>query len=171
MRNLLISVLSLVLLWSSPVLASGKPPELEKYVKATSPYGEAELYKFFMHIYDASVWTDSPRWSYDTPFALTIVYQYEFTTKQLVDRTIVEMERIHGKGAAWRYDLEKSFPDVKEGDRITAVFRPNYGVSFYYNGKMRRSIKSRDFAVAFFDIWLSAKTSEPSLRRDLLNLK
>jgi hypothetical protein len=163
-------LLLLLLAFAMPVFALEKPPEVAKAIKAESPYGQGDLTKFFIHAYDAYLWTDAKAWSYAEPFALTIIYHYDFTTKELVDKTIEEMERIHATGSHWRHELEMAFPDVRQGERITALYLPEHGISFYHNGKVTRKIKSIPFAQQFIDIWLSEKTSEPSLRRKLLRI-
>jgi hypothetical protein len=59
---------------------------------------------------------------------------------------------------------------VKAGDRITAIHTPGQPVRFFHNGRMTASSEDSTFADPFFGIWLSPKTSEPSLRRALLRL-
>ncbi|MCE2927903.1 MAG: chalcone isomerase family protein [Rickettsiales bacterium] len=167
MRNLLLSFAALSL---APLAALAKPAEIEKTISAESPYGKAALTRLIFHAYDAELWTDTRPWSYDAPFALSLTYRMDFTSEELVDKTLEELMRIHGDRSSFKADLTSAFPAVKDGERITAVFLPKQGVRFYYNGSKTAVINSASFAREFFDIWLSEKTSEPRLRRKLLGL-
>ncbi len=62
----------------------------------------------------------------------------------------------------------EAFPDIVKGDRITGVFEPGVTAKFFFNGQPRGEIRDADFALRFFGIWLSPKTSEPKLRDALL---
>jgi hypothetical protein len=62
------------------------------------------------------------------------------------------------------------FPDVRPGDRITGVQRPDGVVRFFLNGQLRGEKRDADFARRFFGIWLAPVTSEPRLRAALLGL-
>ena len=70
--------------------------------------------------------------------------------------------------ARWGELLKKMLPDVDAGDFLTGVNVPQRGVRFYQNGKPIGSIEDREFAQAFFGIWLDPRTSEPALRKQLL---
>jgi hypothetical protein len=48
------------------------------------------------------------------------------------------------------------------------MYRPRYGVTFYFNGERTITITSVEFARKYLNIWLSEKTSEPRLREKLL---
>ncbi len=160
--------LAMTALFSSGVFA--KPPEIEKAITAEAAYGKGALTRLIFHAYDAELWTDTKPWSYDAPFALTLTYRMNFTSEELVEKTLEELARIHGDKSRYRDELYQAFPEVKEGDRITALFLPEKGVRFYYNGQKTSMIPSPAFARKFFDIWLSDQTSEPRLRRKLLGL-
>ena len=68
----------------------------------------------------------------------------------------------------WLAAMERVFPDVSAGDRLTGVHLPGRGAQFYANGKLRGEIADPEFAFLFFGIWLSDKTSAPKLRLTLL---
>ena len=67
--------------------------------------------------------------------------------------------------------MNKAFPDVKKNDTLVGVSVPGKGARFYSQDKFIAEIADPEFAKAFFDIWLSPKTSEPKLRARLLNKK
>jgi len=162
----------LVTFWQiTPLMAAAqKPPELRNLIESKRPYGEAKLTRLLWDIYDISLWTDADVWSPQNPYAITIHYLRSFTTDQLVDKTIEEMKRL---GApfdleSYRKKLEEHFPNVREGDRITAFFEPGSKVTFFFNGSDRGNVNNVNFAKYFSDIWLSLETEEPEAREGLL---
>ncbi len=171
MRKHLLSV-CLVAMLALPAAAATPPAEIAPVIKSQSAYGSGALSRLMFTAYDATLWTDAPRWTYDAPFALTLTYRMGFTTDELVERSIEEMER----GGALKPEeksryaqiLTAAFPDVNDGDRITALFSPNAGLAFFHNGKHTKTVAAIGFAKRFMNIWLGENTSEPSLRRALL---
>jgi hypothetical protein len=169
-------ILAVVLLLATVAWASARPNEIAGEIKASKPYGTASLTWLFLTAYDASLWTDAHQWSMDAPFALAVVYRMSFSREELVERTMEEMQRVApdlNDSAIARFApaLAKAFPAVKDGDRITALHVPGAPVRFFHNGRPTHSVPDVDFAAPFFGIWLSPKTSEPSVRNGLLNLK
>ena len=70
----------------------------------------------------------------------------------------------------WKVALERVFPNVKTGDVIVGVLKPNQGAEFYHQSRLSGRIDDIDFARTFFAIWLDERTSEPELRKRLLGL-
>lgn len=173
-RFLLIAPLVLVLMVSgAPAMA--KPAELQGVFQATEPYGRSSLRWLFLKAYDVHLWTDSPVWSMDAAFALSIKYNMGFTSEELVERTLEEMKKVEpglsgGRLAQFSAPLARVLPAVKSGDRISALYIPGRPVRFFLNGRVTGEMDAADFAAAFFGIWLSPRSSEPSIRRDLLRL-
>lgn len=58
--------------------------------------------------------------------------------------------------------------DMKPGQRLIFVQRPGAGLEVDVNGSAKGTIKSDDFAKAFFSIWLGADAPNPDLRSGLL---
>lgn len=163
-------VVSLMLAASA---AAAAPSEVAKTIKQVEPYGQGKLQRLVITAYKANLWTDAETWSYNAPFALSITYNMGFTKDELVDRTISEMAgQSESPVAAESYSeqLNTAFTDVKDGDRFTALMTAKKSVRFYHNGKFTSEVADAVFAKRFFDIWLSSKTTEPSLRRGLLRL-
>ena len=69
---------------------------------------------------------------------------------------------------AWGEEMLRIFPDIKKGESLIGVSIPGKGAKFYSREKLIASADDPEFAKAFFDIWLSEKTSEPKLRERLL---
>lgn len=164
----------LLMLFALPTWAAGKPAELDDYVQASAPYGSAKLKVFFMDVYTVQLWQDAASWSYDAPFALSIVYDMDFTRKQLVDESIKQVRRIHKPGddvlADLRQNLNRLFPDVNEGDRITAIYVPKKEVVLFHNGQKTGSMSDARLLKPFMDIWMSEKTEYPAVRKRMLGI-
>lgn len=112
---------------------------------------------------------DAPR---ATPFALELRYARALNGRKIAGASADEIKTL-GIGTAaqradWLVRMEKLFPDVQEGTRITGVFLPAHGARFYRDGKSLGEIADPEFAAAFFAIWLDPKTTAPALRSALL---
>jgi hypothetical protein len=175
MRKAIITAVLALAAAAAVATASIRPSEVGGAIKAERPYGTASLTWLFLTAYDASLWTDAPVWSMKEPFALSIAYKMSFTREELVERTLEEMQRVVpglSQGALARFEarLRKVYPDVRRGERITALYVPGLPVRFFHNGTMTSQVEDADFAEPFFGIWLSPRTSEPSVRAGLLRL-
>lgn len=151
------------------------PSIMQKY--AMQPLGSGELERFFFHVYDAHLFTpQKSAWSMQAPFALSLEYHMNFTKQEILTTTYEEIERVSGIPASeakakWDEKLLTLFPDVKPGDRITALFTPPGKVQFFHNNTATGTLQDEGFASPFFAIWLGEKTSEPAMRQQLLGLK
>ena len=152
--------------------ATEKPPELNPSIHASAPVGSAKLRKFLLHVYDASFWSDAGGWQ-KAPYAMSITYAMDFSADELAERSFSEMQRVSDlpeatlRGYADR--LAKLWPNVKEGDRVTALARTDGSTLFFYNGTRLGAMNDSQFTPAFFGMWLSPKSSEPTMRQQLLN--
>lgn len=165
-----VSTLLLVILLPTLAFAEGKPPELQAVIAQKLPVGQASLSKLFFHVYDVSFWSDSHGWS-KPPYALVVTYDMDFTSTELVDRTYEEMQLVSNQPdtrlAHYADLLRGIYPSVSSGDRITALQKDRTTTVFYYNGKKLGKITDPEFAKSFFGIWLSPKSSEPNMQRQL----
>jgi hypothetical protein len=113
------------------------------------------------------------RWSPEQPFAMQLVYHRSLVGAKIAERSVEEIAKL-GYGtpdqrARWGALMKQFFVDVVDGDRITGLNLPLSGIRYYYNGKLLGEILDREFAKAFFGIWLDPRTSEPALRKKLLS--
>ena len=129
---------------------------------------------FGLSIYDGHLFrtADGRGWSSNEPFALQMVYHRHLYGSRMAERSIQEITKL-GYGtpeqrALWSTLLKRIFPDVVAGDRLTGVNLPSRGVQFFRNGHSIGAIEDREFAHAFFAIWLDPRTYEPALRKRLL---
>jgi hypothetical protein len=154
---------------ASPVT---KPACIAKALKARKPYGTATLNKLFFHVYDAEFWTDGKGLQDSKPYALHLTYQVSIEKQDFLDRTMKELKRqpeVSKKMLEeFRTQLKGIYPDVKDGDSITALHVPKGGVQFCFNGKPIGQLKNEALVKPFFGIWLGKNTSEPKVRDQLL---
>ena len=174
-RRLLCAALLVPLLvpLAAPVLAAANPPELSDW----TPQGAATMRFFGLRIYEAKLWAkggavDANNWA-STPLALELTYARSLTGRDIAKRSLVEMRRQGEISTAnadkWLADMEAAFPDVNKGDRISGVItEPGAGIQFFINGKPGRKVPDAAFARLFIGIWLAPQTSEPTLRKALL---
>ncbi len=137
--------------------------------------GGGELTFMGMSIYDARLYRSPGArgdCAPDESFALQLTYKRRLYGDRIAERSVEEMTKL-GYGtkeqrARWGAQLRQMLPDVSDGDSLTGVNVPRVGVRFYQNGEALGSIDDREFARAFFAIWLDPRTSEPALRKRLL---
>ena len=104
-------------------------------------------------------------------FALSLDYLRAISKEDLTKATIKQMLRIGAseeQANTWKSQLEKFFPDVDKGQRITAIHVPKTGTIFIHDGKIIGKILSDEFSRLFFGVWFDIKTSAPELRSSLL---
>lgn len=137
-------------------------------------YATARFTKWWMHVYDATLWTEGGGAPGKSPFALELRYAMGLAGADIVARSIQEMRRLGSPGearlAAWERALDRIFPDVKPGDRLVGVAVPGREARFYDGRKLLGTVEDAAFVQAFFGIWLDERTSEPGLRRELLRV-
>lgn len=153
------------------------PPELARvWPVAPRLQGEGRLRFLGLHVYDIRLWAaGSPvppdRWPAH-PLALEIAYARALVGRLIAERSLKEMERTGpipaGAAERWLQAMTQLFPDVKPGDRLTGLYRPEGEARFFHNGQDRGGVPDSEFARRFFGIWLAEATSEPALRDRLL---
>ena len=159
-------------------LAMGKssPPPLPEPVAALAPQvqpqGGGELRYFGLSVYDGFYWSPVRSFSVSQPFALDLHYHRTLKGSGIADRSIEEIRKLglgtSGEHSRWLEAMQRLFPDVKKGDRITGVNIPGRGAKFFHNGAPIGEIADTGFARAFFGIWLDPNTSRPDFRKLLL---
>lgn len=134
--------------------------------------GQGRFTYYFWDVYDATLFASGGQYNKSENFALKLDYLRDLEGKKIARRSIKEMKKQGVKDKAkldqWSQDLERIFPDVSEGDSLTGIAHYGQKVEFFFNGEQIGQIEDPAFVSAFFDIWLSDKTSEPELRDQLL---
>jgi hypothetical protein len=159
----------------APVPAMAAPAEIVSVIHAAAPYGTGKYAVLFITAYDTELWTDAPAWSMSVPFALTLRYRMGFSADYLVSRTLREMKHVDPSlGDATVASYRKAmafFAPASSGDEMTMLYQPGEPVRFFKNGALTGEISEPGFAQDFFGVWLLPETSDPDLRKSLLNLK
>lgn len=134
--------------------------------------GEASLHKLFFHVYDATLYAPGGKFDPAKKYALELTYQMDFTSAEIIDRSIDEIRHAQpvsaGQEQQWRDALAKVIPDVKDGDRIRALATPGKSIVFAHNEKTTGTMTDKTLVEPFMNIWLGDKTNEPTLRKKLI---
>ncbi len=139
--------------------------------------GEATLRYFGLRVYHARLWT-LPDFrsgqSVEQPMVLELEYLRELKGQAIAERSLQEMQRAgpipEAQAQRWLAEMQRIFPDVKAGDRISGHHLPGQGARFWHNGRPAGQVDDPGFARLFFGIWLAPTTSEPGMRVALLGL-
>jgi Chalcone isomerase-like len=171
-QSLVLSILLTVT--AMPTSANVLPEAIAKDHMGLSVRGEGLLRFFGMKVYDARLWTAGKAHSFNDMFALELVYDLGLKGKDIAERSVAEMRKQgfndETKLMRWGAEMARIFPDIKKGDSLIGVFVPGKEARFFSREKLLASVPDPEFAKAFFDIWLSEKTSEPKLREKLLGV-
>ena len=142
--------------------------EPEAPVRGLRRWGQGEFRRFGFLVYEATLWGgDDPA---RPPLALRLDYRRNIAGSAIAEASVKEMRQLGADEALlrrWGPEMARLFPDVKPGDHIVGVYRPE-GASFLFNGRPLGEIPEPEFARRFFGIWLDPRTSAPDLRAALL---
>ena len=137
----------------------------------------AGTFRYFgMQIYEAQLWVGPNGYrataAKTEKFALDLCYTRSLIGKKIATASTDEMKKL-GLGTPeqhvdWQARMERIFPDVLEGTRITGIYLPQQGARFYRDGKLLGEIADPAFGHAFFAIWLDPKSTSGALREALL---
>ena len=160
----------------SPAQAATLPEAVTKDVVALTLRGEAVMRFFGLKVYDIRLWTPTKAAPteelVERPFALELVYDLSIKGRDIAERSVKEMRsqgwRDETKLKRWGEEMARIFPDIAQGDALIGVSIPGKEARFYSRDKLIAVVADPEFSRAFFDIWLSDKTSEPRLRKKLL---
>lgn len=164
--------IALLLISALPASAQSLPETIARDVMGLTVRGEAVMRFFGLKVYDVRLWTQMKAFTHTDPFVVELVYDMTLNGKDIAQRSVKEM-RTQGisdeaKLKRWGDEMAKIFPDIKKGDSLIGVSIPGKEARFYNREKLIATVPDPEFAKAFFDIWLSEKSSEPTLRLKLL---
>ena len=151
------------------------PQAVSQAIAGARNLGQARLTVYGFNIYDAKLWV-SDRFSAanyaSESFALELKYLRNFSGPMIAERSVKEMRRLgavtDAQAEKWLQSMNSVFPDVKKGDVLLGLHRPDGSAGFILNGKPIGEIRDVEFTRLFFGIWLSPKTSEPKMRKQLI---
>ncbi len=156
--------------------AAAAPAPVDTELPGARLAGSGTFKYFGLQIYDAQFWVGPNGYRPAAPkaekFALDLRYTRSLHGRKIATASTDEIKKL-GLGtpeqrADWQARMEKIFPDVQEGTRITGIYLPEEGARFYRDGKPIGEITDPAFGYAFFAIWLDPKTTAGALRDALL---
>jgi hypothetical protein len=129
----------------------------------------------FWDVYTATLYAPNGLFNDDQPFVLKLHYLRELKGKEIAKRSVEEI-KLQGFNdneqlQAWLKQMTNIFPNVSDGTELYGL-RTKEGVSKFFKGsEFIGEINDPNFAKYFFSIWLGDKTSQPDMRKELLNLR
>ena len=164
--------LKLLLLITCSSVAHANMTLAQQVLEQPQIVGQARLKVLLFKVYDATLYAPQGRYSPDDQFALSLRYLRAFDGDKIAQRSVEEMRKQgytnERKLAQWLRQMTALFPNVQAGTELTAV-KTSSGDAVFYRGLERiGQIKDAEFSQQFFNIWLGAKTSEPEMRKELL---
>ena len=148
------------------------PAAIAALAPGLRPQGGGEMTFLGVSIYDGWYWSETHAWAPEGVHALDLHYHRNLDGASIAERSVAEIERIGAGDASqrqrWGEAMRRIFPSVRKGDRITGVNLPPGTARFFFNGQPIGVIDDREFARAFFGIWLDPRTSRPEYRKRLL---
>lgn len=137
--------------------------------------GEGSYRYLFWQLYEARLASTDGTFSdyqQSSPLLLELTYKRDISKQQFIDATVEQWQKLghssEQQQKEWAVTLAELWRDVKEGDRLAALFTEQGQVQFYFNNTDIGKVEDKAFAPAFFDIWLHPDTTAPKLRRQLI---
>ena len=168
-------VMAFIILLSSHIGAA-HANTIDNLVSNPVKVGETSRMTYlFWDVYDATLYAPNGNYSADSPFVLKLAYLRDLEGEDIAQRSVEEMRKQgftdEKKLALWIANMKRIFPNVNNGTQLLGV-RNKAGESvFYSENKLLGKITDPSFTKHFFDIWLSDKTSEPEMRKELLAIQ
>jgi Chalcone isomerase-like len=164
-----------MLSYANTASTANTPVPATQSFNAMRQLGQARLTVYGFNIYDVKLWAADgfavTNYSAES-FALELRYLRGFKGAMIAERSLSEMRRLgpvsDEKAVKWLDNMKKTFPDVKKGDELIGIHKPDGTASFTLNGKPIGEVRDEEFTRLFFGIWLSPNTSEPKMRMQLL---
>ncbi len=159
--------------------SNGLPAHVTSEFNGLAPRGNATMRFFGLKVYDVTLFSKAgaalaakPYEANAHPFVLELIYDIGLKGAAISERSVQEMRKQGYKDDAllqkWQAQMTQVFPDIKSGDVLIGVAIPGKEARFYNRTKLIGTIADSEFVAAFFDIWLSHKSSEPKLRERLI---
>lgn len=161
--------------------AQDKAPQSTKAISVqhlNSPLievGRGEMDWLWLSLYKAKLMTATGHYQQEQyPQLLEIEYYRDIDSEDLLQATREQWQKLGFSNTdieRWLSVLASIWPDVKQGDYLSFMVIDGKTSQFFYNQQPLNMIDDAHFAQAFLAIWLSPKTSRPSLRAQLLGEK
>jgi hypothetical protein len=135
--------------------------------------GSATLTFLFWDVYRSSLYTSTGDYPLDNNqqvLVLKIDYLRDIDKAELIEQTIAQWQHLGLKEEDFNQfvpRLAEIWPDITAGDSLALLVNDKMG-HFYLNNLSIGGIEDNNFSKIFIDIWLSKKTSQPRLRKQLI---
>ena len=138
--------------------------------------GQGFLRFFGIKIYQATLFSEHKSGEiFNSKFFLRIKYFRDFKGKDIAKISFKEMHRLNlvakENESVWLAWMEENIPDIKKNDVLKGVYVPGEGIVLHHNENAVAISSDEYFARSFFLIWLHENTSEPKLRKELLEFR
>ncbi|TMP35949.1 hypothetical protein [Pseudoalteromonas rubra] len=153
--------------------------------------GTADLRYLFWDIYSAALYTGGEDYrETEYPQILSLTYKRDIEAQELVDATEEQWQKQQlslDNSEQWLRQLVQLWPDIRKGNQLILVVDEDLQSRFYFrpeppaelsaslsesdlkaSARFLGAIKDSAFGPAFLGIWLSEKTTEPELRKQLI---
>lgn len=129
----------------------------------------------FFKLYNITLLTSDGKYQPEGyPQALEIRYYRDIDKEDLVKATGDQWSKLSiplEQRKQWLPELLSLWPDVKVNDTLRIEVDTDGVNIFFLNGESIGGIDSREFSLAFLEIWLSPHGSQPDLREKLIGGK
>ncbi|MFB2773706.1 chalcone isomerase family protein [Shewanella xiamenensis] len=137
--------------------------------------GRGEMDWLWFNLYKARLMMPTGQYQQGVyPQLLDIEYYRDIDAADLLEATADQWRHLGYADSdigRWLNLLKGIWPDVTPGDHLSFKIIDANQSQFYFNQQPLGLIQEPQFAQAFLAIWLSTKTSRPSLRAQLLGEK
>jgi Chalcone isomerase-like len=148
---------------------------MQGFLRAPRLVGQHRFTYWGFEVYDASLWASgefSPDDWAQQALILELRYLRDFKGADIAQRSIDEMQGQRALDPTqlknWLDALQKLIPNIRSGERLTGVYRPDKGMQLLHQDRPVGEVSDVELARRFFGIWLAPETSQRQLRQQLL---
>ena len=138
--------------------------------------GSALFSVLFWDIYNSTLYTESGKYikgSAQQTIVFKIDYLKDITRDDLIERTVEQWQHLNISELEYQQFLPiltEIWPNISAGDSLTLFIKDEKSL-FYFNDTYIGNVNHESFGPLFLSIWLSPKTSQKLLRKQLLGEK
>ena len=148
---------------------------MQGFLRSPRLVGQHRFTYWGFEVYDASLWASSEfspeDWARQA-LILELRYLRDFKGADIAQRSMDEMQGQRALNPvqlkSWLDTLQKLIPNVRSGERLTGVYRPDTGMQLLHQDRLVGEVRDAELAQRFMGIWLAPETSQRQLRQQLL---
>lgn len=133
------------------------------------PVGTAKLRVLWFDIYNAELSSPDGQFSHISgPLMLKLTYLRDIKKRKLLEETANQLREFESPVlGVWLAQLNRIWPEINRGDRLSFFLDPDGFGHFYFNDHYVGSINDTRFGKAFISIWVGHNSDYPDLARKL----